>query len=449
MARFPTTQWSLVRRVCQASPAASRDQLGQLLDAYWLPMYAHVRYKGLGPEQAEDLIQDFMLEILDKRLLSSADPSRGRLRTLLLTALDRFVITQHRRATAAKRSPGQISSLASLPDDILSNSTPSSAEAFDRAWCLDVLAQALARMQRECEARDQILRWRLFDQRVLGPLFDDVRPPSFRELAQACELADEKAAMNQLVSAKRQFARQLRQIIREYITHDGSVTLPENSETRPEDHSAQGGASAVDAGDALAELAVRQEIEREINELRAILSKTRSVVSLTREIPAGTEPLDPLKSDFWLRLTQRQTVETTNLADMFQMGSGDSADEPVAEEFTDMMNAPLRDLPGLEYAGPGTLRELIWDPAPPVELLRRVKDWANVGRLGQDALLPTALANGIYFLILAAALEHAGARITGLPDSELRAGFEWLDEQTWLESDFHPLARRVLYSIGS
>ena len=94
MSRFPTTQWSLIELAHRETPTGSREQMGALLEAYWQPMYAHLRYKGLSNEKAEDLIQEFMMEILNKDLLAIADPKRGKFRTLLLTALDRFAISQ-------------------------------------------------------------------------------------------------------------------------------------------------------------------------------------------------------------------------------------------------------------------------------------------------------------------------------------------------------------------
>jgi RNA polymerase sigma-70 factor (ECF subfamily) len=420
--------------------------MGQLLDSYWLPMYAHLRYKQLSAEQAEDLIQDFMVAILDKRLLSIADPKRGKLRTLLLTALDRFVITQHRHETAAKRSPGRITSLDELQRDEIAVSAKSPAEAFDRAWCLDVLAQTLARMQRECEAGEQMLRWQVFERRVLGPLLDDALQPSYRELAQQLDLPDEKAAMNQLVSAKRQFARHMRNVIREYITRSGSAAAGQAGgavDDQPE-HSGSNEAAGEKADHQLAELAVRRDIEREIDELRSILARANSTTALIREIPRGNEQADPLKSAFWMRLTQRHAQQPTTLANMFQLGADATDDTQLDACFADVLNSRLRDLPGLEYEGPGTLRELVEDPAAPIELLRRVKDWANVCRWGQDALFPAPLANGIFFLVLALAAVHSGTRMTGMRDGELKAGYQWLLEQPWFESEYRGLLQRAI-----
>ena len=448
MTRFPTTRWSLVRRARRESTTGSRAQMGQLLDSYWLPMYAHLRYKRLSAEQAEDLIQDFMVAILDKGLLSIADPKRGKLRTLLLTALDRFVITQHRRETAVKRSPDRIRSLNELPRDQISAASDSPAEAFDRAWGLDVLAQTLAGMQRECETSEQTLRWQVFEQRVLGPLLDDAPQPTYRELARRLGLPDEKSAMNQLVSAKRQFARQMRHVIRAYVVRrDSAAAGSAVTALADQPHHPRTDKSAdEEATYQLAELAVRQDIEREIDELRSILARTRSAAAVTCEVAPRTEQVDPLKSDYWMRLTQ-QHHEPTTLAQLFQLGADVTDEMQLDACFTDVLDTMLQHLPGLEYEGPGTLRELIQDPAPPIELLRRVKDWANVCRLGQDAMFPAPLANGIYLLVLALATVQSGTRMTGQRDSELKAGYDWLLQQSWFESEFRPLVQRAMDSM--
>ena len=422
--------------------------MGKLLECYWLPMYNHLRLKGLSREKAEDSIQDFMVEILDKQLLSIADPKKGKLRTLLLTALDRFTISQHRRETAAKRSPGHIASLDAMPRDESSATDGVPGQAFDRAWSLDVLAQALARMQRDCEANGQTTRWHVFERRIVAPLLDDVPRPAYGELATQLGLANEKAAMNQLVTAKRQFARHLRQSVREYVTR---LSDQRGEKSGIVNHEPQQGLDTATSADTraayqLAEHAIRQDVEREIHELRSILARTRSVVAIKPEIPKGTAQADPVKSDFWKRLTHQHNNGQQPLDAMFDMGKADPEQEEMALDicFTDALDVELRDLAGLEYDGPGTLRELMQDEVPPIELLKRVKDWINICRLGNDATLPNPLANGLYFLTLAVAFVHGGNRITGLQDRELKAGYHWLLQQPWFAGEFRPLVQRAI-----
>lgn len=447
MTRFPTTRWSLVQGAHRESPTGSREQMGKLLECYWLPMYTHLRLKGMSPEKAEDLIQDFMIEILDKRLLSIADPKKGKFRTLLLTALDRFTITQHRRETAAKRSPGYIASLDTMQreEGIACDEAP--GQAFDRAWSLDVLAQALARMKRDCEANSKATRWQVFEQRIVAPLLDGATQPAYGDLAKQLGLANEKAAMNQLVTAKRQFARHLRESVREYVTRLNPHTEAAGISV---DHAISKTIETATSADTrsssqIAEHAIRQEVEREIGELRSILARTRSVATFAAEIPRGTTKSDPVKSDFWKRLTHQYSKDQKPVAAMFDLGTADvDREDALDTSFDDAMDIQLRDFSGLKYDNPGTLRELMRDESPSIELLRRVKEWVNICRLGNHAMFPTPLANGLYFLILAAASVNGGQKITGLHDRELKAGYQWLLEQPWLSAEFRSLVELAI-----
>ncbi|MCG8649594.1 MAG: hypothetical protein MI861_07165 [Pirellulales bacterium] len=165
MSRFPTTHWSLIHQVGEDS-TGSREQLGRLLETYRHPMYTHLRARGVSHEQAEDLIQDFTIEILNKNLLAIADPQRGKFRTLLLTALDRFTVGRYRYETAAKRAPAEaeIVSLDVPAAAAASTQAPSPSLVFERAWAIDVLAQALAEMKQQCEANGDHGRWAVFEK---------------------------------------------------------------------------------------------------------------------------------------------------------------------------------------------------------------------------------------------------------------------------------------------
>ena len=218
MGRFPKTEWGLIEFARAEAPTGSREQMGRLLEMYRQPMYVHLRSKGLGHEQSEDLIQEFMIEILDSSFLKLADPKRGKFRTLLLTALNRFAISKYRYDKAAKRSPGDLVSLDAMSADQPANSGAESVDAFDRAWALDVLAEALTRVRKECLEENEEARWDIFEGRLLEPLLDGATPTSYADLANEHGLSNEKAAMNMLVTVKRQFARTLRELVRDYVT---------------------------------------------------------------------------------------------------------------------------------------------------------------------------------------------------------------------------------------
>jgi DNA-directed RNA polymerase specialized sigma24 family protein len=108
--RFVTTRWSLVLAAGGKESDSSRSAMGRLVETYWYPLYAFARRKGRGPEEACDLTQEFLLGLLDRRFLGDADPQKGRFRTFLLTAFERFLVAEWRRGSREKRGGGCLTS---------------------------------------------------------------------------------------------------------------------------------------------------------------------------------------------------------------------------------------------------------------------------------------------------------------------------------------------------
>src|SRR5215471_17344976 len=88
---FATTHWSVVLAAGQETSVLSQGALETLCRAYWYPIYVYVRRKGYGPEDAEDLTQEFFSQLISKHLLRRADRDKGKFRTFLLAALDYFL----------------------------------------------------------------------------------------------------------------------------------------------------------------------------------------------------------------------------------------------------------------------------------------------------------------------------------------------------------------------
>src|ERR1700685_2576797 len=99
---FPTTNWSVVRDTGAERSEHKRALWGELRDRYWPALWAHLVYrKRLSAHEAEDLIQSFIeKKVLQNNLVQIADPARGKFRTVLLTALDRFLIDSRRKKSA-------------------------------------------------------------------------------------------------------------------------------------------------------------------------------------------------------------------------------------------------------------------------------------------------------------------------------------------------------------
>lgn len=153
---FATTHWSVVLAASQGQghTPQSATALEQLCRTYWYPLYAHVRRRGYGPEDAEDLTQDFFAQLIAKDWVGMADPARGRFRSFVLAALDHFLANQWHRAHRQKRGGDHVMIswdqrtaenryLAELVDDL----TPD--RIFERRWAEALLAQVLLHLRDE------------------------------------------------------------------------------------------------------------------------------------------------------------------------------------------------------------------------------------------------------------------------------------------------------------
>src|SRR5262249_11922464 len=163
----------------------------------------------LTPDQADDLFQGFVVsKVLEQDLIAWADRGKGKFRTWLLTALDRYLISQWRRQTAARRAgPGA----AAKPSQ-----SASPAEVLDLAWAREVIAEVLRRMESECAAAGRPDLWGVFHCRVLAPTLEGAAPLPYDELVRRFRFASPVQASNALITAKRAFARLLRAVVGEY-----------------------------------------------------------------------------------------------------------------------------------------------------------------------------------------------------------------------------------------
>lgn len=153
-ARFHTTLWDVVR-TAGGGASEERDQaLEALCRAYWYPLYAFLRRRGQGPEDAADLVQGFFAHFLGRQDLEGLDPARGRFRSWLLASLSNFVANERAREQTLKRGGGRarVSFDAGGAEERfqlepVDERTPE--RLFDRAWALTVLERALERLRQE------------------------------------------------------------------------------------------------------------------------------------------------------------------------------------------------------------------------------------------------------------------------------------------------------------
>lgn len=145
---FVKTSWSLVRSVRRG------EGWDPLLRLYWKPLYFYARRRGMDNETAKDLIQEFITTLIERRSIEKADPSRGRFRTFLLTALDHFLTDWKRREKRQKRGRGapviSFDFTGGERDYTLQVEAGESPEKLAcRAWAHELLDQCLLELEGE------------------------------------------------------------------------------------------------------------------------------------------------------------------------------------------------------------------------------------------------------------------------------------------------------------
>ena len=131
---------------------SAMDAMGKLYQAYWYPLYAFVRRKGWREEEAQDQTQIFFQRLIEQDFRAQADKERGKLRTFLLTALQRQLANAAEAAQARKRGGGQeFVSLDMTDAEGRYQIDPADASAtpemvFDKAWAMLMLETAVDRL---------------------------------------------------------------------------------------------------------------------------------------------------------------------------------------------------------------------------------------------------------------------------------------------------------------
>ena len=155
---MPETRWSLVRRVQTDGEDRQIAALGELLGAYWQPLYAYARRRGESPADAEDIVQGFCQMLIARGSMQIVDPERGKLRSFLLSALERYMIDQWEKRTVSKRGGGK--RILSLENEEAENRflremshsvTPE--REYDRQWVMALLARAMTAIQEDYQSR--------------------------------------------------------------------------------------------------------------------------------------------------------------------------------------------------------------------------------------------------------------------------------------------------------
>ena len=169
---FGRTCWAVVAAVRDGSEAEARRSLAALCRRYWYPVYAYARHCGHGPPVAARLVEAFLNHLV--REIRASDPAaEGGFRIFLQHRLERFLAGDWARLQPAEplaelQPPAPLEELELRQQRELERPR-SAAQAFQHAFAVELLAQALRQLRQEAESGGR------------GAMFEAVRPYLTRE----------------------------------------------------------------------------------------------------------------------------------------------------------------------------------------------------------------------------------------------------------------------------
>jgi len=203
-----------------ASTASSRRALEELCRAYWFPLYAFARRRGHGPQQAEDITQEFFAHLLENEGFVTVDRAKGRFRSFLLVSLTHFMSDQRAHARAVRRGGGRLavpldSAAAEATYSKALSDTMTPERLFERSWAIAVLNQVLLRLEQD------------YARRGKGAVFEALR---HHLDGQADERSHAKtaAALGVSEGAVRTMAHRLRRQYRERLREEIAQTVDDD-----------------------------------------------------------------------------------------------------------------------------------------------------------------------------------------------------------------------------
>ncbi len=225
--RFQTTCWTEISNARTLDETRQKETVNELIRKYWKPVYCYLRRKGYDNESAKDLAQGFFYEIvLGRDLFERADQKKGRFRTFLLTALERYAIDIYNKETAQKRSPkGQMIPLETIDiaDTLEVQSELTPEQFFHYTWASEVLNQILNKVKSQCCATDMETHWEVFQAKVITPIIDGTDTPALKDMCLEYGIENEAKVSNMIFTVKSKFRSAMGRHLRQFVESDSEV----------------------------------------------------------------------------------------------------------------------------------------------------------------------------------------------------------------------------------
>lgn len=214
---FTTTQWSLIDQLHSEKTEIRRGAMNCLAESYWPPVYAWLRRSNKNQDEAAEITQGFFADVICGRgLFDKADSERGRLRTLILASLKRYLVDRHRRETV--RGAGRTISFDKIQNTgerNLVDAQCSPDELFDRRWALATMERAIDRCREHFDSTGKHAHWELFDRRVLRSNIYTVEPEPLAALVEELQFESNASASAAIQVVKRRLQAIIQEVVAE------------------------------------------------------------------------------------------------------------------------------------------------------------------------------------------------------------------------------------------
>ena len=175
------TMWSMIQ--VGQDESAVLIGLERLARAYWQPLYVFARQRGTSHDAASDEVQGFFEHLLSKDMLKNIQRGEVRFRSFLLRCFTNWLVNEHERKGAAKRGGGaallRIDDLGSQIDEpaLIEGGSPDTA--YDQGWARALVEEAMKRLEKEIQQRENRaflleLRQRIFVPSGPGPDWEEM-----------------------------------------------------------------------------------------------------------------------------------------------------------------------------------------------------------------------------------------------------------------------------------
>jgi len=216
------TDWFMVHAAGQLGAGGS-EAMAKLCSTYWYPLYAYVRRKGHGPQEAQDLTQEFFARLLATPWLEDVHPSKGKFRAFLLASMNHFLANEWRREQTQKRGGGQVTfSLDAVEAEDRYRIEPAQGQSpdkvFDRDYARTLFERIRVLLQSECFATG---KGHVFEE--LKGMFDgEANQRSYAELGAKLDMTE--AALKKAAQRLRErYCDLLRQEVAATVNDPGEV----------------------------------------------------------------------------------------------------------------------------------------------------------------------------------------------------------------------------------